>query len=95
MFLFNIYIGCPLHEACQFPFNTFFHFKGEEASVPAAPTVAVIGTESSSLTMELAAMLSLFKVPVLSYLSSSVSLDDKNTYPYFSRTVPSDKMQVS
>ena len=75
--------------------SIFFHFKGEEVSVPAASTVAVIGTESSPLTMELAAMLSLFKVPVLSYLSSSVSLDDKNTYPYFSRTVSSDKMQVS
>ena len=74
--------------------SIFFHFKGEEASVPAAPTVAVIGTENSPLTTELAAMLSLFKVPVLSYFSSSVSLDDKNTYPYFSRTVPSDKMQV-
>ena len=93
MFLFNIYIGCPLREACQF--QCFFHFKGEEASVPAAPTVAVIGTENSPLTRELAAMLSLFKVPVLSYLSSSASLDDKTMYPYFSRTVPSDKMQVS
>ena len=75
--------------------SILFYFKGEEASVPLASTVAVIGTENSPLTMELAAMLSLFKVPVLSYLSSSVFLDDKNTYPYFSRTIPSDKMQVS
>lgn len=65
------------------------------ASVPTVFAVAVVGTESSSRSIHMADLLSVFKVPMLSYLSSSPLLDDKIKFPYFFRTIPSDEMQVS
>lgn len=65
------------------------------ASVPTVFAVAVVGTENSQRTMQMADIFSVFRVPMLSYLSSSPLLDDKIKFPYFFRTIPSDEMQVS
>ena len=65
------------------------------ASVPPVFAVAVVGTENSQRTMLMADIFSVFRVPMLSYLSSSPLLDDKIKFPYFFRTIPSDEMQVS
>ena len=65
-----------------------------EASLPAVSAVAVIGAEGSPRTMQMADLFSVFEVPQLSYASSSALLDDKIKFSYFSRTVPSDNMQV-
>ena len=65
------------------------------ASVPPVFAVAVIGTENSERTMQMADIFSVFKVPMLSYQSSSRFLDDKVKFPYFFRTIPSDERQVS
>ncbi|XP_050390961.1 metabotropic glutamate receptor 3 [Patella vulgata] len=54
----------------------------------------VIGSESSRNSVQMADMLSIFKVPMLSYISTSPVLSDKNVYPYFSRIVPSDVLQA-
>lgn len=61
---------------------------------PGIDCVAVIAAESSSNTIQVADTLSVFRVPQLSYASSSPLLDDKSKYDFFSRTVPSDTMQV-
>ena len=65
------------------------------ASIPPVFAAAVIGTENSERTMQMADIFSVFKVPMLSYQSSSPFLDDKVKFPYFFRTIPSDEMQVS
>ncbi|ESO83931.1 hypothetical protein LOTGIDRAFT_107939 [Lottia gigantea] len=57
--------------------------------------IGVIGAESSRNTVQIADLLSLFKIPVISYVSTSPLLSDKDTYPFFSRIVPSDSLQVS
>ncbi|XP_071451567.1 metabotropic glutamate receptor 3-like [Hetaerina americana] len=56
--------------------------------------VAVIGAQSSSVTIQVATMLRLFKVPQVSYLSTSPSLSNQERFPYFFRTVPSDINQA-
>ncbi|XP_046396653.1 metabotropic glutamate receptor 2-like isoform X2 [Ischnura elegans] len=56
--------------------------------------VAVIGAQSSSVTIQVATMLRLFKVPQVSYLSTSPSLSNQDRFPYFFRTVPSDINQA-
>ena len=94
------YVCYPLHEASSFSFNVCIHFVKQagssgEASLPAVSAVAVIGADGSPQTVELAATLSLFEVPLLSYLSSSSVLDDQARFSYFTRTVPSDNMRVS
>ncbi|KAJ1522930.1 hypothetical protein ONE63_002069 [Megalurothrips usitatus] len=56
--------------------------------------VAVIGGLSSSVTIQLAMLMNMFKVPQVSYMSTSPALSDRTTYPYFFRTVPSDMHQA-
>ncbi|XP_050390960.1 metabotropic glutamate receptor 4 [Patella vulgata] len=56
--------------------------------------IGLIGPESSANAVQTADLLSLFKVPQISYISTSPLLSNKRVFPYFSRIVPSDKLQV-
>ncbi|XP_014774575.1 uncharacterized protein LOC106872190 [Octopus bimaculoides] len=57
--------------------------------------VGVVGSLSSSVTKAIANVFMLLKRPVISYAASSEDLDDRISYPYFLRTVPSDNQQVN
>ncbi|XP_025106909.1 metabotropic glutamate receptor-like isoform X3 [Pomacea canaliculata] len=54
----------------------------------------VIGGSYSSVSIQVANLLRLFKLPQISYASTSASLSDKNRYDYFVRTVPPDILQA-
>ncbi|KAK6185981.1 hypothetical protein SNE40_008103 [Patella caerulea] len=56
--------------------------------------VSVIGSYTSSLSIVLANVLALFKIPQISHTSTSDLLSDKKRFPYFLRMVPPDKYQV-
>ncbi|XP_059343470.1 taste receptor type 1 member 1 [Ammospiza nelsoni] len=56
--------------------------------------VAVIGPDSTQLSLTTAAVLSLFLVPEISYEASTELLSLKRLYPSFLRTIPSDRQQV-
>jgi branched-chain amino acid transport system substrate-binding protein len=53
----------------------------------------VIGSSGSSVSAAIAAELTPHKIPQLSYASSSPTLSDRDTYPYFMRNVASDADQ--
>ncbi|KAL3861474.1 hypothetical protein ACJMK2_007508, partial [Sinanodonta woodiana] len=55
--------------------------------------VGVIGATSSVESIQVASLLRLFKIPQISYRSTSPELSDKGRYDYFKRTVPSDIYQ--
>ena len=58
-------------------------------------TVAgVIGGSYSEVSIQVANLLRLFKLPQISYASTSAALSDKNRYEYFARTVPPDNFQA-
>ncbi|KAK3103094.1 hypothetical protein FSP39_016399 [Pinctada imbricata] len=58
-------------------------------------TVAgVIGGAYSEVSKQVANLLRLFKLPQISYASTSAALSDKNRYEYFARTVPPDNFQA-
>ncbi|XP_035705596.1 metabotropic glutamate receptor 3 isoform X2 [Folsomia candida] len=52
--------------------------------------IGVIGGQSSSVSIHVAGLLRLFKIPQISYMSTSPQLSDRERFPYFFRTVPSD-----
>ncbi|XP_070193924.1 metabotropic glutamate receptor 3-like [Littorina saxatilis] len=54
----------------------------------------VIGGSYSSVSIQVANLLRLFKLPQISYASTSASLSDKSRYDYFVRTVPPDVLQA-
>ncbi|CAL7952540.1 unnamed protein product [Xylocopa violacea] len=56
--------------------------------------VAVLGAQSSSVTIQVASVLALFPVPQISYMATSPFLSSKQRFPQFFRTVPSDVNQA-
>jgi len=56
--------------------------------------MAIIGAAYSSVSIQVANLLRLFKIPQISYASTSAELSQKDRYGYFMRTVPPDKLQA-
>ena len=76
--------------------SDFFCNDGKQA-VPkhAQSAVAgVIGGAFSSVSLQVANLLRLFKIPQVSYASTSAALSDKTRFDYFARTVPPDTLQA-
>uniref|UniRef100_UPI00358EEBF4 metabotropic glutamate receptor 3-like isoform X2 n=1 Tax=Myxine glutinosa TaxID=7769 RepID=UPI00358EEBF4 len=63
---------------------------GDEAQ----PIAGVIGGSDSGVSIQVANLLRLFKIPQISYASTSAKLSDKSRYDYFARTVPPDSYQA-
>ena len=55
---------------------------------------AIIGAAASGSSIEAASFLRLFRIPQISYASTSAELSDKDQYTYFMRTVPPDNFQA-
>ncbi|XP_072551164.1 extracellular calcium-sensing receptor-like [Salminus brasiliensis] len=61
-----------------------------------SPTIPlIIGDPGSTLSMAVSRLLNLFRVPLVSYFASCACLSDKQKFPYFFRTIPSDAYQAS
>lgn len=58
------------------------------------PVAGVIGGSYSSVSIQVANLLRLFRIPQISYASTSAQLSDKSRYEYFVRTVPPDRFQA-
>ncbi|XP_064643302.1 metabotropic glutamate receptor 3-like isoform X2 [Lineus longissimus] len=56
--------------------------------------VGVVGAASSVTSIQVANLLKLFKIPQVSFFSTSAELSAKERYPYFLRTIPSDDAQA-
>ncbi|KAJ8016347.1 hypothetical protein DPEC_G00006270 [Dallia pectoralis] len=56
--------------------------------------VAVIGPDSSQFTLPPARLLGAYLIPEISYEASNQMLSNKQLYPSFFRTIPSDRTQV-
>lgn len=54
----------------------------------------VIGGSYSTVSIQVANLLRLFRIPQISYASTSAQLSDKSRYEYFVRTVPPDTFQA-
>lgn len=65
-----------------------------EGLIGGRQVVGVIGPLYSSISVQVAHLLRLFKMPQVSYDSTSSELSDKTKYEYFLRTAPSDSLQA-
>ncbi|KAF7638281.1 G_PROTEIN_RECEP_F3_4 domain-containing protein [Meloidogyne graminicola] len=63
-------------------------------SIPKKSVVAVVGASYSSVTVQIANLLRLFRIVQVSPASTNADLSDKNRFEYFARTVPSDNYQA-
>uniref|UniRef100_A0A8W8JRJ7 G-protein coupled receptors family 3 profile domain-containing protein n=1 Tax=Magallana gigas TaxID=29159 RepID=A0A8W8JRJ7_MAGGI len=56
--------------------------------------LGVIGAPSSVTSIQVANLLKLFKIPQVSFFSTSTVLSSRDRYPFFLRTIPSDVHQA-
>ncbi|XP_022090341.1 metabotropic glutamate receptor 2-like [Acanthaster planci] len=68
--------------------------QGQGQSPESAQVVGVVGSASSLSSITVANLLKLFKMPQISYWSTSPDLSDTRRFPYFFRAVPSDQFQA-
>ncbi|XP_023327303.1 metabotropic glutamate receptor 8 [Eurytemora carolleeae] len=61
---------------------------------PTQPVAGVIGGALSGVSIMVANILKLFRIPQISYASTSLELSDKSRFEYFSRVVPPDNFQA-
>ncbi|KAM3725965.1 putative metabotropic glutamate receptor [Dirofilaria immitis] len=66
----------------------------ESRQVPRKNIAAVVGGSYSSVTVQVANLLRLFKIVQVSPASTNADLSDKTRFEYFARTVPSDNYQA-
>ncbi|XP_043914019.1 vomeronasal type-2 receptor 1-like [Protopterus annectens] len=99
----NISLGYWIYDSCyalsRVLLGTTWMLTGKEFPVPNyacrsnVPTAAIIGDSSSSMTIPMARILSLYHFPQISYGASVPILSDKIQFPSFLRTIPSDNFQ--
>ncbi|RWS06043.1 metabotropic glutamate receptor-like protein, partial [Dinothrombium tinctorium] len=74
-------------------------FKCEDGSNPTPryemkTITGVVGGSYSEVSLQVANLLRLFRIPQVSYASTGTSLSDKTRYDFFARTVPPDTFQA-
>ncbi|XP_028649069.1 extracellular calcium-sensing receptor-like [Erpetoichthys calabaricus] len=58
------------------------------------PVLAIVGDPTSTNSIALSRILSLFRMPLISYYATCACLSNKQEHPSFFRTIPSDTFQV-
>ncbi|XP_004575601.1 extracellular calcium-sensing receptor-like [Maylandia zebra] len=58
------------------------------------PVLAIVGETSSTRSIAISSVLGLYRVPMVSYFATCSCLTDRQKYPSFFRTIPSDAFQV-
>ncbi|XP_066566360.1 extracellular calcium-sensing receptor-like [Amia ocellicauda] len=94
---YKIYDSCATHVASQRAGLAVLNGPSEVSSMmcsKASPVKAVIGDSGSSQSIILSRTLQPFRIPMISYISTCSCLRDRQKFPTFFRTVPSDSHQV-
>ncbi|XP_072249215.1 extracellular calcium-sensing receptor-like [Leuresthes tenuis] len=58
------------------------------------PVLGIVGDSYSTFSIAMSNVLGLFKMPIVSYFSTCSCLSDRQRFPSFFRTIPSDAFQV-
>ncbi|XP_063348605.1 extracellular calcium-sensing receptor-like [Pelmatolapia mariae] len=58
------------------------------------PIIGIVGDSSSTHSIAISNVLGLYRVPMVSYFATCSCLTDRQKYPSFFRTIPSDAFQV-
>ncbi|OCT90670.1 hypothetical protein XELAEV_18019287mg [Xenopus laevis] len=95
---FHIYDTCrTLQRAAQ---GTLLMLSGGKEIIPnyqchtVSPFAGVIGESATRRSLLIAQILGLYRYPQISYFSTSPILSDRNMFPSFFRTIPSDEFQM-
>ncbi|XP_045930206.1 extracellular calcium-sensing receptor-like [Micropterus dolomieu] len=66
----------------------------DETCVGIPPVLGIVGDSSSTRSIAISSVLGLYRVPMVSYFATCSCLSDRQKFPSFFRTIPSDAFQV-
>ncbi|KAM4677980.1 vomeronasal type-2 receptor 1-like [Discoglossus pictus] len=99
----NITLGFQIFDTCtvlrRAAEGTLWMLSGGQESVPnyscykGGPLAGVIGDSGSTRSILMAQIFGLYRCPQISYFSTSPLLSNRNQFPSFFRTIPSDEFQ--
>ncbi|XP_073403137.1 extracellular calcium-sensing receptor-like [Dendrobates tinctorius] len=99
----NITLGFKIYDTCtvvrRAAEGTFWMLSGKEPSIPnyrcgeEGTLAGIVGDSGSTRSILMAHILGLFRYPQISYFSTSPFLSNRNLFPSFFRTIPSDMFQ--
>ncbi|XP_069072190.1 extracellular calcium-sensing receptor-like [Pleurodeles waltl] len=99
----NVSLGYWIYDSCVMRQRalqgTIWMITGQPEPIPNyrcrkdPPLAGIVGDAGSSNSILMARLLGLYRVPQISYFSTSPLLSDRNQFPSFFRTVPSDEFQ--
>ncbi|XP_067451901.1 extracellular calcium-sensing receptor-like [Thunnus thynnus] len=69
-------------------------FQLQENCLGTPPVLGIVGDSSSTFTIAASNVLSLYKMPLVSHFATCSCLSDRQKFPSFFRTIPSDAFQV-
>ncbi|XP_070826777.1 extracellular calcium-sensing receptor-like [Chaetodon trifascialis] len=69
-------------------------FVADNTCVGAPPVLGIVGDSSSTHSIAISTVYGLYRVPMVSHFSTCSCLSDRQTFPSFFRTIPSDAFQV-
>ncbi|XP_039596690.1 extracellular calcium-sensing receptor-like [Polypterus senegalus] len=100
----NITLGYRLYDNCQkIPtalraatalFAGMDDTKEEFNCYGSPPVLAIVGDPASTHSIAISRIVSLFRIPMVSYYATCSCLSNKQEFPSFFRTVPSDTFQI-
>ncbi|KAM9359542.1 extracellular calcium-sensing receptor-like [Symphorus nematophorus] len=70
------------------------HFTVDKICVGTPPVLGIVGDSSSTRSIAISSVLGLYRVPMVSYFATCSCLSDRQKFPSFFRTIPSDAFQV-
>lgn len=69
-------------------------FMAEHGSPPVGGISGLVGPTQSDVSISVASLLRIFRVPQISYASTATVLSDRTRFEYFFRTIPPDRLQA-
>uniref|UniRef100_A0A665TMB2 Extracellular calcium-sensing receptor-like n=1 Tax=Echeneis naucrates TaxID=173247 RepID=A0A665TMB2_ECHNA len=69
-------------------------FVFNEVCAGAPPVLGIVGDVYSTFTIAMSSVTGLYKLPIVSYFATCSCLSDRQRFPSFFRTIPSDTFQV-
>ncbi|XP_006642104.2 taste receptor type 1 member 1 [Lepisosteus oculatus] len=101
----GVTLGYQIYDICSEPASILatldvlvqqheYNREPESPSTSRTRAIAVIGPDSSSYAFTSAATLGYYLIPEISYEATNEMLSNKQLYPAFFRTIPSDRNQV-
>ncbi|KAM8769842.1 extracellular calcium-sensing receptor-like [Acanthopagrus schlegelii] len=69
-------------------------FMLQQNCIGSPPVLGIVGDSFSTSSIAIASVLGLYKMPIVSYFATCSCLSDRQRFPSFFRTIPSDAFQV-